>query len=354
MARFTGKRRQKAGLPPGTLIHVGEARVEQVRITCVRYGSDGVTETPVTRVEDLPHPPDPPGVIWVNVDGLHDVAVVEAIGRRFGIHPLTLEDILHTGQRPKLDDYDTYLYVVLKMLSYNPRNRGLDAEQVSLVLGERFLLSFQERAGDVFDPVRERIRRAKGRIRRSGCDYLAYALIDAVVDHYFAALEAFGERIEETEDELYADPDQETLGRIHDMRRQMMLFRRHVWPVRQILAGLKKEGPPLVDEETVVFLGDVSDHAVQIIDTVESFRDLLSGLLDLYLSSISNRMNEVMKVLTIIATIFIPLTFLAGIYGMNFTYMPELRWRWGYFVLWGVMLSVAGGMLIYFRRKKWI
>ncbi len=342
------------GLPPGTLIHVGERKTERSRITVIEYGPDGCEDREGVDVTDIPEPGAGAGVVWINVDGIHEVPVIESLGKRFGIHPLTLEDVLNTGQRSKIEDYETYLFMVVKMIDINPRTQELRAEQISMILGEGLLITFQEIPGDVFEAVRERIRRGRGRIRSSGGDYLAYALIDALVDRYVEVMETLAERVEDLEDAvLSSDPPADVLESIHGMKRQMLLFRRRVWPIREIVNALKKEGPPLVQESTVIYLGDVHDHAIGVIDGIESCRDILSGMLDLHLSTMSNRMNEVMKVLTMIATIFIPLTFLAGIYGMNFQYMPELGWRWGYFGIWGVMVAVAGAMLIYFKRKDW-
>lgn len=280
--------------------------------------------------------------------------VIEKLGKCFNVHPLTLEDILNTEQRPKAEDFDDYIFIVSKMLYYDEKEHLVRSEQVSIILGPNFLISFQEVEGDVFNSVRERLRKGKGRIRKAASDYLAYALIDAIVDHYFIILENFGEKIESLEDQLVTAPTQETLQSIHNMKREMILFRKQVWPLRELIAKLTKGETPLINESTHVYLRDVYDHTIQIIDTIESFRDILSGMLDIYLSTISNRMNEVMKVLTIIATIFIPLTFIAGIYGMNFKFMPELEWHWGYFLALLVMGIIALVMVFYFWKKEWL
>jgi magnesium transporter len=269
------------------------------------------------------------------VDGLHELNVVEKMGAHFGIHPLVLEDIVHTGQRTKAEEFETYIYIVLKMLVYDETVDHITAEQVSLLLGPHILFSFQEKEGDVFEYVRERIRKARGRIRKSGCDYLAYALMDAVVDQYFAILERLGDKIEALEEQLLEQPTPQILEDIHHLKREMIFMRKQVWPLREVINSLIKDPSELIQETTHIYLRDVYDHTIQVIDTIESFRDVLSGLSDLYLSTVSNRMNEVMKVLTIMATIFIPLTFIAGIYGMNFEFMPELKWQWSYPVLWG-------------------
>ncbi|MEX1352822.1 MAG: magnesium/cobalt transporter CorA, partial [Desulfobacterales bacterium] len=256
--------------------------------------------------------------------------------------------------RPKADEFDNYIYIVFKMLSYRDGMDQIESEQVSIVLGSNFLISFQEAPGDVMAPVRERIEKGKGRIRKAGCDYLAYALIDAVVDHYFLVLETFGEKIEDLEAELLSDPTPKSLQHLYAMKRDVIFFRKQVWPIRELLNRLVKEESPLIDKSVDVFISDVYDHTIQIIDTIESFRDLMAGLLDIYLSTISNRMNAIMKMLTIMATIFIPLTFIAGIYGMNFEYMPELKWHWAYPTLWAIFISIFLGMLAWFKSKKWL
>ena len=342
----------KAGLPPGTLVHVGQRRAETVRITVMDYDEGEFTERQVERVEDCFEFKTTPTVTWINIDGVHDVGVAEKIGKHFDVHTLILEDILNTGQRPKFEDMEKYLFVVLKMLRLE--GGAVAAEQVSLIVGANYVISFQEQVGDVFEVIRERIRSAKGRIRRMGADYLAYALLDAIVDNYFAVLENFGERIEVMEEELVAEPDQKTMHQIHGLKRQLINLRKSVWPLLEVIGGLERSESELIKDETEVFLRDVYDHTIQVIDSVETFRDMVSGMLDMYLSSVSNRMNEVMKVLTIFAAIFIPLTFIAGIYGMNFEYMPELKYRWGYFGVWGVIICVVSAMLIYFKRKKWL
>jgi len=285
---------------------------------------------------------------------LHELDLIESLGRHFKIHPLVLEDIVNTGQRPKMEGFEDYLFLVLKMLNYDEKTNEIRTEQVSLVIGKYFVISFQEREGDVFNQVRERIRKSKGKIRKRGSDYLAYALMDAVVDNYFIVLEKMGEKTEDLEQELLTKPSSETLQAIHSLKRKLILLRKSVWPLREAVSGLTRGDSKLIKDSTIVYLRDVYDHTIQVIDTIETLRDTVSGMLDTYLSSISNRMNEVMKVLTIIATIFIPLTFIAGIYGMNFEYMPELEWPWGYFAVWGVMILVAITMCIYFKRRGWL
>lgn len=349
----TGK---KAGSAPGTLVHIGEKAAESVRIRVMDYDGERLEETEIdaAAAAGCRRYGETPTVSWINVDGIHQTEVIEALGNAFALHPLVQEDILNTEQRPKMESYDNALFLVFKMLSYDEILDEVRTEQVSLILGPTWVLSFQEREGDVFDGVRERLRGGKGRIRRQGADYLAYALLDAAVDSYFGILEKIGDDIEELETELINAPVPATLERIHHFKREMILLRKAVWPLREVISGLQRDESDLVADTTDVYLRDVYDHTIQILDTVETFRDIIAGMLDLYLSSISNRMNEIMKVLTIIATIFIPLTFIVGVYGMNFVYIPELKWHWGYFAVWGVMLAIAGAMFVFFRRRKWL
>ncbi len=348
------KRSEKAGLPPGTLVHIGEKKAETLKITVMDYDEAHFQEKEIKTIEECFLFKDKPTVTWINIDGLHQVEIIEKLGECYGLHPLVLEDILNTDQRPKMEDYGEYLYIVLRMLNYNDKSSEIESEQVSLILGSNFVISFQETEGDVFDPIRERIRNGKGRIRKMGADYLTYALLDAIVDNYFIILEKLGEKIEFLEEELVTRPTSETLQTIHYLKREMIFLRKAVWPLREVISGLERGEPPLVKGTTRIYLRDVYDHTIQVIDSIETFRDMVSGMLDIYLSSVSNRLNSVMKVLTIIATIFMPLTFLAGIYGMNFKHMPELEWRWGYPFLWLVMGGIGVFMLLYFRKKKWL
>ncbi len=348
------KRSSKKGLPPGSLVHVGEKKEEKVRITIIDYDKAQFQEKEAETVEECFPFKDKPTVTWINVDGIHEPEIVKKLGDCFGMHPLVLEDILNTDQRPKMEDYGNYIYIVLKMLYYDEKSNEMITEQVSLVLGSNFVISFQEKRGDVFNPIRERIKSDKGRVRKMGADYLAYALTDAIVDNYFTILEKIGEKVESLEEELVAKPTPEILQAIHNLKRDLIFLRKSVWPLREVISGLERGESSLIDASTKLYLRDVYDHTIQVIDTVETLRDMVSGMLDIYLSSISNKMNEVMKVLTIIATIFIPLTFIAGIYGMNFAFMPELGLPWAYPLILLVMVGVGILMLIYFRRKRWI
>lgn len=318
------------------------------------YDRDAITCRELAAITDLPEiDADAGKTVWLNIDGLHDVALIETIGARFGIHSLTLEDILQTGQRPKAELFEAYLYIVLKALQYHEADEGVASEQISFLLLPGILISFQESVGDVFDGVRERLTKGKGRIRSLGSDYLAYALLDAIVDQYFVILEKLGQDIESVEEELTESPTSHTMQRIHELRHEFIYLRKQIWPLREVVNNLSKDDSGIFLEKTRLFLRDVYDHTIQVIDTVESYRDILSGFLDLYLSIVSNKLNEVMKVLTLISTIFIPITFIVGVYGMNFKYMPELDWHWGYFGAWGLILVVVGLMVFFVKKKNW-
>lgn len=342
----------KQGLPPGTLVHIGERRDEPVTISVITYDEQHYDERCAVAPESLPDLPDGRYTTWINVNGLHETGLVKAVGDRAGLHPLTEEDIVNTRQRPKLEEYDDYLYIVTRMLRYE--EGAVRSEQVSLILGPSFVISFQERAGDVFDPIRERLRLGKGRIRKEGADYLTYTLLDAVVDGYFLVLEEFGDAIEGIEEEVLASADAETLQAIYAAKRELIELRRSVWPLREVVGALERGESPLIQKAMRVYLRDVYDHTFQVAETVETYRDTVAGVLDLYLSEQSRRMSEVMKVLTVIATIFIPLTFIAGVYGMNFQHMPELDHPWAYPAALVGMATVAIAMLIWFWRKRWI
>src|SRR4030066_133321 len=351
MRRLIRKRSEKAGLPPGTLVYVGEKKVEKVKITIMDYDETQITEKEAANIEECFPFKDKPTVTWINIDGLHEVDIIEKLGNYFGLHPLLQEDILNTEQRPKLEEPENYIFFVLKMIFSVDEDEETKAEQVSLILGHNFVISFQEREGDVFNSVRDRMRKSKGRIRRVGADYLAYALLDAIVDGYFSVLENVGEKIEDTEQQLTLNPTTQTLQLIRKLKNEMIFLRKSVWPLRELISGFLRLESSLVTQATGVYIRDVYDHTIQVIDTIESYRDMISGMLDIYLSSMSNKMNEVMKVLTIFASIFIPLTFVAGVYGMNFEVIPELKWHWGYFALLGFMAIIGISMLIYFRKK---
>lgn len=352
MAGNKAKRSNKAGLEPGTLIHIGERRTEKTRLKLFDYSPEHLSEQELASVKESFPFRDTATVSWLNIEGLHDTALVGELGNYFGLHPLVLEDIVNTEQRPKLEDFENYLFTVLKML-YRDEDGEIVAEQISLVLGKNYVLSFQEGGGDAFGPVRERLRQNKGTLRKQGADALLYALIDAIVDNYFIVLESFGEVSNKIEESLIEEQGAELISSIKGLKSELLFIRRSAWPLRELVSNLQRTDSPLVGTSIRVYLRDVHDHAVQVMDSVENQRELLSDMVDIYLSNTSNRMNAIMKVLTIIATIFIPLTFIAGIYGMNFDNMPELRWRWGYFGILGVMASIGLAMAVYFKRKKW-
>ncbi len=351
--RLFYKKARKSGLPPGTLVHVGEKKIEKTRITVLNFDEERFEEKEEASVEACFPYRDRSTVSWINIDGLHDVALIQKLGQHFGIHPLTLEDIVDTEQRPKLEDMGDYLFIILEMMLFNKAENRMEAEQVSLVVSRNVVISFQEKTGDVFEGVRERIRNAKGRIRSMGQDYLAYALMDAIVDNYFIVLEDVGDQIESLEDEVMTHPTTETMQMLQKVKRRLLFLRKSIWPLREVIGGLERGESKLIMKKTHPYFRDIYDHTIQVVEMVETMRDMNSGMFDMYLSSISNRMNEVMKVLTIIATIFIPLTFIAGIYGMNFEFMPELKWRFGYFTVWGVMILLLIGMMFFFKKKKW-
>lgn len=355
VARNRKRRGAKAGLPPGTLVHVGEPRAGSVEITIFDYDASNVHEEHLAELRACAEHRGTPGVTWINVDGVHDTAIVQRLGEAYGIHPLVLEDIVNTDQRPKVEPGEGYVHAVVKMLSCRGEQHEIVAEQVSFVLGEGFLLTFQEEPQhDVFEPVRERIRKNQGSIRQRGADYLCYRLIDAIVDNYFVVMERIGERIETLEEEVVDDPTPKTLRGLHEIKRKLTNLRRSVWPLREAIGSLTHGESALVRSETLMYFRDIYDHTIQVIDTLETYRDLVADMLDLYLSSQSNRMNEIMKILTVITTIFIPLSFIAGIYGMNFHYMPELASRWGYPIALGSMLAIGLAMVAWFKRKGWM
>ncbi len=353
MPGLVRNRSRKVGLPPGTVVYSGEVRKRDIGITVFDYDEDHVDEKSVSSIDEVLAFRDSKAVTWINVDGIHDTSIIESLGDHFGIHPLVQEDIVSVGQRPKFEDFDDYFFIVLKMLSYDDKKDEIESEQVSFIVGNNYVISFQEHVGDVLDPVRNRIRQRKGRIARMGPDYLAYALIDIIIDNYYSILEKIGDRIESMEEDLLGNPSIDTLHSIQRSKRDMIYLRKSIWPLREAINGLERCESKLISKQTRIFLRDVYDHTIQVIDTVESLRDMVSGMLDMYMSSASNRMNEVMKVLTIIATIFIPLTFIAGIYGMNFEFMPELSVRWAYPAVLGVMGVVGLAMLMYFKKKNW-
>jgi magnesium transporter len=352
--RAYGRQSQKSGQDPGTLVHVGEPSSDKATLVVTLFDEKAISRTETSDVSILKERKDRPGNLWVDLRRLHEVPLVEAIGSCFQIHRLVLEDILNTTHRPNVESYDDYLFVSLKMLDYEAGHEGISSRQISLVLGSRFLLSFQEKEPDPFDILRQRLESPNSRMRRAGPDYLAYCMLDTVVDNYFVVLDKMAERIELLEEELLRNPGPQTLRTLHKVKTDLILLRRSVWPVRELASRLINDDSPLIKDSTRPYLRDLFDHTIHAVDTLETFRDIVSGMLDIYLSGVNNRLNEVMKVLTVIATIFMPLTFIAGWYGMNFKYMPELESPWGYPGVIVVSLVVVVSMLFFFRHKRWI
>jgi len=355
MPRLPHKRSRKSGLPPGTPVHIGERKTGAPRVSLMHYDGEQLAEEELKDIPSCRTWLSRPGVTWINIEGVHQIDLLEQFGAVFGLHPLVLEDIANTGQRPKVEDYGGYLYIVLRMLSLHAARQEVVGEQASLIVGPNFVISFQEGiAGDVFDPIRERLRTAKGRMRRESADYLVYSLIDAIVDGYFVLLEKLGEQIEVLDERMLANRAGEVARTIHLLKREMIWLRKAVWPLREMINSLQRAETPLIRASTGVYLKDVYDHTIEVIDTVETYRDVLSGMLENHLSLLTTRLNEVMKVLTVISTIFIPLTFITGIYGMNFHFMPELEWRWGYPLALLGMAGIGVALYFYYRRKKWL
>jgi magnesium transporter len=344
------KGRQPPGLPPGTFAASAAAYIPK-SIHLFHYTADSLEETDVAFVDDIARYKDKEGITWVNVDGLGNADIIHELGALFGVHPLAIEDVLSARQRPKVDDYGSHIYLVIQMLRCE---ETLETEQVSIFLGPNFVLTFEERPGDCLEPVREHLRKGAGPLRRQGADYLVHAIVDTIVDNYFPFLERLGEAVEEIENEVVASPTRRTLAHVHDVRRDLIDVRRCTWPLRDAINSLLRSDNPVVGRTTQLYLRDCYDHVVLVIDVLETYRELIGQLMEVYVSSVSNRLNEVIKVLTVVATIFIPLTFIVGLYGMNFKWMPELEWPWGYPAVLGVMILVTVGMLLFFRHKGWL
>lgn len=344
---------KKVGLPPGEVVFVGEKKLDTSRISKIEYNINSADSKFVTNWEEIKKNNHNDSIQWFNIDGLHDTKLIEYIGNEFKLHPLIQEDIANTTQRSKVEEYDDMLFAVIKDVTFNDKTKLISIEQISFVLGKNFLLSFQEEVGDCYDIVRERIVNNKGKIRGMKTDYLLYRLLDATVDKYFNTLEVIGDFIGELEAEILDNANKVSLSHIHQLKRELIILRKHLWPLREVVNKLVRDEHPLISKEIRIYFRDIYDHTIQVIDTLETYRDMVSTLEELYLSILSNKMNEVMKVLTIIATLFIPLTFIVGVYGMNFEFMPELNWKYSYPVLWLIMISIIFGMIYYFKRRKW-
>jgi len=354
MARFLKNMQANKGQAPGSVVFIGKKKVENIRIRLIDFDQSILNEDELRDIAEGVKYTETDTVTWINVDGLHDVEVMKKIGNAFDLHPLLMEDVANTAQRPKMEEFDNCLFIVLKMLRYDREKHEVSAEQLSIVLGRHFLITFQEQTGDVFEPVRERIRKGKGRIRASGIDYLAYALLDTVVDNYIYLVSRLGEDIEELELEILSDTSAKTLENINDYKQEIAFLRKAVRPAKEFIARLPRLESEFLNEETKPFLNDLNDLATQAIETIDTYREMLSDQLNIYNSNVSNKMNDIMRILTIFAAIFIPLTFIAGIYGTNFEYLPELHFRYSYFIFWGVMIMVALSLLYYFKRKGWL
>lgn len=355
-SRLVKKRSEKVGLPPGTLVHIGEKKTEKVKITAIDYSETEFQEFETTTVDECIPLKDKPTITWINVDGIHQSDVIQKLGDCYGLHPLVLEDVMNTDQRPKIEDYGDYIYIVLKKISYDEQKVEISLEQVSLILGKNFVISFQEKGNgrDALETIRERIRNAKGRIRKMGADYLAYALIDAIVDHYFLIFEKLGEKIESIEDELIEEATAGAISVANALRKEVMFLRRQIWPLMDALRAIERGEFSLISGQTKVYFRDVYDHVAYLIDTIETYRETLAYMGEIYLESVNNKLNQIMKVLAVVATIFMPLTLIASIYGMNFEFMPELHWRWGYPAVLAVMVIIGIVMVVYFKKRKWI
>ena len=345
---------KKAGMAPGTVAYVGVARDFTPWVDLIEYGPDTFIEKHKIKPDQCPEEDEGSLLIrWVNVTGIHDTDVIKSIGSKFNLHSLVLEDIVHVEQRAKLEDYQEYLYLVVKMIGIDEKKKDVTTEQLSIVIKGNTVLTFIEDEGDLFDSLRERIRKGNKKLRISGADYLLYSILDTIVDNYFVVLEKIGDKLEGLEIRLLTHARAADVHELHGMKRELIYFRKFIWPMREVVSLLSKSETLQIKGNTDIYLRDVYDHCVQAIDTLETFRDLSSGLMDVYLSTLSNKMNMVMKTLTIISTIFIPLTFIVGVYGMNFDFMPELRQKWGYSAIWGVMIIITATMLVWFKRRKW-
>ena len=335
-------------------LHVGEVLETEVRITIVDYTKDVIEEQTVESVEQILQCREKDTVTWVNIEGLGNIELVGAIGEAFNIHPLVLEDILNTHQRPKLEEYDDYLYCVLKGISLAENGFSVEYEQISMLILNDFVFTFKEKRDELFEPVRRRLRSSKGHFRSQGADYLAYVILDTIVDSYFTLQDSLDDIVDSVEEELLTEPTPKTLGTIQSVKRELIIIRRTISPLREMLNAILRSESPLIEEKSLIYFRDISDHVLRISESIESSRDMIAGLLDIYITTISNKMNEIMKVLTVFASIFIPLTFIAGIYGMNFEYMPELKWKWAYPALWMAFIAIPVILLVYFKKKKWL
>lgn len=352
MSKLLRKRKKKIGAPPGFLVYTGEPTTKEVKYHLIDYNAQEVIDRPNATLEECLELIEHPTVTWINVTGLHDASVIEKIGHQFKLNPLVMEDILNPTQRPKCEDFKDYLYIVVRL--FRKENGKLEDEQISIILGRGYLISFLEKSDDLFQPIRDRIKKDGSRMRDYGADYLAYALIDYVVDKTYAVVERVDDELEILEDELTNKPSPELLRKLQSSRRELALLKKNVWPLREVVSTMERRDMHLITDHTRFFLHDVHDHTIQLVETLEGFREVLAGMLDIYLSSISLKLNEIIKVLTIMSTIFVPLTFVASVYGMNFDFMPGLHEPQGFVILIGIMASLAAGMFYFFHRMRWL
>ena len=353
MARITRKNK-KPGLSPGTLLYTGKKYRENIEIDLIDYSENYFFEKKNVKLKEIDDYCNTTSITWINVEGLHETEVIADIGKIYGIHTLTMEDILHLEQLPKVETFDSYIFTTVKMLSLDS-NEKVEDEQLGIILGKNFVITFQEgKDGDVFEPLRDRIRKGNGRIRGMAADYLYYAILDIIIDNYFVVMEEIGEKIAVYEEKLMFAPEENIIKEIYSLKREIIFLRKSIVPLREMILKIQHCECELIETKTEIFLRDLYDHSLQVIDMVETYREMVSGLLELYLSSLSNRMNEVMRTLTTISTIFIPLTFIVGVYGMNFVNMPELKFKYGYYIIWGFMIGIGIFMYKYFKNKKWI
>lgn len=348
------KRSKKSGLPPGTPIHIGEHRTDAVHIHSFTYSETVLQEKDLILEEEFSFSPLEGTLTWLSIHGIHDIAPLKHIATAFQLHPLVLEDLVNTEQRPKVEDYEQYLFLVLKNITWHETTRTIQTEQISLIVGQNFVLCFQEGNQDVFHTIQTRLQNSKSPLRNHGSDYFFYALLDAVVDNYFFVLESLGEEIESLEEQVMRQTGRELLKDLHELKREMILLRKAIWPLREVVGRLSRGDSALIHQTTQVYFRDVYDHTIQVIETIEAYREMLTSIREIYLTSLSNKLNEIMKVMAMIATLFIPLTLISGIYGMNFKYMPELEWTWGYPLVIAIMGLCAGGMILFFRKRKWL
>lgn len=353
MNRIMRKRSHKLGMAPGTLLHIGNHLLSKIKLSYLEYSSDQFIGENEVSLETCLKRIDTPLMTWIQVYGVSDPGIISALGNHFHLHSLILEDVLNTTQRAKLDTYREQAFIVCRLLKYNEANNELQDEQVSIIFGPNYLISFLEKDEDFFKPVKERLRQGNNRLRSEGADFLAYALLDLIVDQYFVVLEKVDSDLDNLENELLHSPKPDTIKKMRKAKREMIFLRKSIWPMREVISRFQRIDPPLVKDSLQVYLRDVYDHLIQTIDVIEGFRDVVSGMMDVYLSNINIKTNEIMKVLTIVSTIFVPLTFISSLYGMNFEYMPELHYKYGYPLTLLLLVSIAGCMLLYFHRKKW-